>query len=244
MITLTSLCRDIFLLAHADVDSHGPRRGQEWEQRIAEYLANRNVPVESHPGGYTVFGHVSLSALKHQIDASIGCSDAIVVAEWKAFKGRMLKNELLRFKAASDDYFMALGSNMPSRPVVRIFGGTGYASDEIRAYAYLHGIVLIETERWPTPTLVSNSVIQNIAKFTGPEVADRKHMAWTFRPVQKVLVAQRDGSFVFPKPPASAMIKSLNSIHEYWSDALWEEIDSEPGGFELMVEHARRRAMR
>ena len=244
MITLASLCRDLFLLAHTDIDGHGPRRGWEWERRISEYLASRNVPAESHPGGYTVFGHVSLSTLKHQIDGSIGCSDAIVVAEWKAFKDRMPKNELLRFKAASDDYFMALGSNMPNRPVVRIFGGTGYASDEIRAYAYLHGIVLIEKERWPTPTLVSNSVIQNSAKFTGPEVADRKHMAWTFRPVQKVLVAQKDGSFVFPKPPPTAMINSLSSIHEYWSDALWEEMDSEPGGFELMVERARRRVMR
>ena len=244
MITLASLCRDIFLLAHTDICSHGPRRGWEWEQRITEYLASRNVPAEAQPGGYTVFGHVSLSTLKHQIDGTIGCSDAIVIAEWKAFRDKIPKNELLRFKAASDDYFMALGSNMPSRPVVRIFGGTGYASDEVRAYAYLHGIALIEKERWPTPILVSNSVIRHCSDFTGPKAADRKHLAWTFRPVQKVLVTQEDGSFVFPRPPAAAMIESLSSMHEYWSDALWEEIDSKPGDFELMVEHVRRKATR
>ena len=240
MITLSSLCRDLFLLAHTDIEGHGPRRGQKWEQIVADHLARRNVPVETLPGGCTVFGHVSLSTLKHQIDGTIGCADAIVVAEWKAFKDNLPKNELLRFKAVSDDYFMALGSNTPSRPIVRIFGGTGYASDEVRAYAYLHGIALIERGRWPAPALVSNNIIRQIPSQIGPNATDLSHLAWTFRPVQKVLVAQKDGSFLFPKPPKSSMINSLSAMHEYWSDMLWEEIDSEPGNFELMVEHVRR----
>ena len=244
MITLSSLCRDIFLLAHADVEGYGPRRGQKWEQIVADYLARRNVPVEVLPGGSTIFGHVSLSGLRHQIDGTIGCADAIVVAEWKAFRGRMPKNELLRFKAVSDDYFMALGSNTPSRPIVRIFGGTGYASDEVQAYAYLHGIALIERGRWPAPSLVSTGIARQLPGRIGPDAVDRKHLAWTFRPVQKVLIAQKDGSFLFPKPPESSMINSLSAMHGYWSDALWEEIDSEPGSFELMVEHVRRGSIR
>ena len=240
MITLPALCRDLFLLAHIESNEPGPRRGWKWEHQIADYLAIRNVPVEALPGGHTVFGHVSLSALRHQIDGVIGCADAIVVAEWKAFKGDMPKNELLRFKAASDDYFMAIGSDTPSRPVVRVFGGTGYASDEVRSYAYLHGIALIERGRWPAPALITENIVRRRQESPRPGAADRKHLAWTFRPVQSVFVARDDGSFLFPRPPAPAMIKSLNSLHEYWSDALWEEIDGEPGVFERMIEHAQR----
>lgn len=240
MITLPTLCRDLFLLAHIENSEPGPHRGWKWEQMVADYLAMRNVSVEALPGGYTIFGHISLSALRHQIDGTIGCADAIVVAEWKAFKGDMPKNDLLRFKAASDDYFMALGSATPSRPVVRVFGGTGHASDEIRAYAYLHGIALIERGRWPAPALITENTIRLWRESPKPTASDRKHLSWTFRPVQSVLVAQDDGSFLFPKPPAPAMIKSLNLLHEYWSDQLWEEIDREPGTFENMIEHVQR----
>ena len=116
MITLPVLCRDLFLLAHIEIDDRGPGRGRQWEQQVADYLAMRNAPVEVLPGGYTVFGHVSLSTLRHQIDGAIGCADSIVVAEWKAFRGGMPKNELLRFKAATDDYFMAMGHDTPHRP--------------------------------------------------------------------------------------------------------------------------------
>ena len=240
MITLPVLCRDLFLLAHIENDDCGPRRGRQWEQQIADYLAMRNAPVEVLPGGYTVFGHVSLSTLRHQIDGAIGCADSIVVAEWKAFRGSMPKNELLRFKAVTDDYFMAMGNDTPRRPIVRVFGGTGYASDEVRAYAYLHGIALIERGRWPIPTLVSNNLVRQRPYVVGPSAADRKHLAWTFRPVQSVLVVQSDGSFMFPRPPKSAWIESLNSLHEYWSDALWEDLDREPGAFERMIQRVQR----
>ena len=124
MITLSDLCRDIFFLAQIDIDGSGPVRGRLWEQRVADHLARHGVPSEPLPGGYSIFGHVSLSTLKHQIDGTLECTDAIVIGEWKAFRDKLPKNELLRFKAATDDYFMALGNEAPSRPVVRIFAGS------------------------------------------------------------------------------------------------------------------------
>ena len=107
MITLSDLCRDIFFLAQIDIDGSGPVRGRLWEQRVADHLARHSVPSEPLPGGYSIFGHVSLSTLKHQIDGTLECTDAIVIGEWKAFRDKLPKNELLRFKAATDDYFMA-----------------------------------------------------------------------------------------------------------------------------------------
>ena len=232
MITLSNLCRDIFFLAQIDIDGSGPVRGRLWEQRVADHLASHGVPSEPLPGGYSIFGHVSMSTLKHQIDGTLECSDAIVIGEWKAFKDKLPKNELLRFKAATDDYFMALGSDAPSRPVIRIFGGIGEATDAIRAYAYLHGIALIERGRWPVPVLIANKAFNPASDYPGPGAADRKHLGWAVRPMQRVLVSQVDGSFVFPKPPEKARIQAMLSLHDHWSDALWEEWDSKPGQFE------------
>ena len=232
MITLADLCQDVFLLAQLGIDGSGPVRGRRWEQRVADCLAMRGVPSEPQPGGYSVLGHVSLSTLKHQIDGTLGCADAIVMAEWKAFTGNLPKNELLRFKAATDDYFMAFGNGGPSRPVVRIFGGIGEASDSVRAYAYHHGIVLIERGRWPVPVLVSDKAFSPRPDSPCPGAADRKHLTWTARPMQHVLMSQDDGAFMVPKPPEKARIEALLSLHDHWSEALWQEWDFEPGRFE------------
>ena len=240
MISLSDLCRDVFLLAHVDLDESGPSRGRSWEQRIADYLACRGVHCEVLPGGYRLFGHASLSGMRHQVDGAIGCADAIVIAEWKAYKGNLPKNELLRFKAATDDYFMALGNQTPMRPVIRVFGGTGKASEAVRSYACRHGIALIEPDRWPVPTLLSGNGVRQDRSTTDPRAADRRHLAWAVRPLQRVLVAQADGSFIFPRPLRTAQIEALNSLHRHWSDEFWQGVDCDPGRFELMVERVQR----
>lgn len=232
MMNLADLCRDVFLLAQLGIDGSGPVRGRRWEQRVTDHLAMKGVPVEPQPGGYSVLGHVSLSRLKHQIDGTLGCADAIIMAEWKAFKHKLPKNELLRFKAATDDYFMAFGNEDLSRPVIRIFGGIGEASDSVRAYAHHHGIVLIERGRWPVPVLVSDRVFSPRPHSLNLGAVDRKHLAWAVRPMQRVLMGQDDGAFVVPKPPENARIEALLSLHDQCSEALWEEWDREPGRFE------------
>ena len=235
MMNLADLCRDVFLLARLGIGGSGSVRGRRWEQRVADYLAMRGVPAEPQPGGYSVLGHVPLSTLRHQIDGTLGCSDAIIMAEWKAFKHNLPKNELLQFKAATDDYFMAFGRERLSRPVVRIFGGIGEASDSVRAYAYHHGIILIERGRWPVPVLVSDRVFSPRPDSPDLGAADRKHLAWAVRPMQRVLMSQEDGTFVIPKPPENARIEALLSLHDQCSEALWEEWDNEPGRLEEIL---------
>ena len=231
MAKFTDLCLDLFVLAQQFTgDAVGAGRGQVWEDAVARRLAERGIPIESVPGGYRVLGFMSLSGLLHQVDSTLACSDAIILAEWKAYCGALPKNELLRFKAATDDYFMALEQAGLSRPIFRVFGGIGEASYELRCYAALHGIALIERDRWPLPILASTECIWPGSPSDGPSGNEQEALAWGVRPLQRVLRPQRSGGFLIPRPQSGARLDSILRLHEHWSDRLWEEVDLELSG--------------
>src|SRR5207244_2003534 len=77
VLTFAALCRDLFLLAQDPLAEAGPGRGTAWENRVADHLTVRGLPVEAMPGGCRIFGHASLSGLNHQIDGTIACPDAL-----------------------------------------------------------------------------------------------------------------------------------------------------------------------
>ena len=234
------LCRDLFLLAQTALEDR-PDCGLRWERRIAAHISELGMPAATQPGGCSFLGRASLSGLRHQLDAVLGCQDAIVIGEWKAYRGAVPKNELLRFKAVSDDYYLALGGAIPGRPIVRVFGGAGQMSSELRQYAALHGIVVIDSERWPSPTLASSRLCW--PDEPGPSGLDRRQLGWLCRPMQRVLARQADGSYRMPAPPSAARIAATLAAHDTWSSELWRQIDASPGRFEnLMVRVSYRGA--
>lgn len=238
MATFTELCFDLFVLAQQGTDDAvGAARGRIWEEAVAERLGERGIPVESVPGGYRVLGFMSLSGLLHQVDSTLACSDAIILAEWKAYRGALPKNDLLRFKAATDDYYMAFGAAGLSKPVFRLFGGIGEASYELRRYAALHGIAIIERDRWPLPILASNECVWPGNAAAGPSVHEQNALAWGVRPLQRVICVQPSGGFFLPQPQSAARVDSLLRLHEHWSDELWEVVDLELDGPEAMQSH-------
>ena len=241
MARFTGLCLDLFVLAQQQsYDAVGTGRGRLWEDAVAERLAERGIPVESVPGGYRVLGFMSLSGLAHQVDSILACSDAIILAEWKAYRGALPKNELLRFKAATDDYFMAFGAAGLSMPVFRLFGGIGEASCELRRYAALHGIALIERGRWPLPILVSTECAWPGSRTGGPSGNEQQALAWAVRPMQRVICSRPSVGFLLPGSPSLARVDSVLQLHEHWSDQLWDDIDSELGDPERLLPQPRR----
>ena len=236
MATFTGLCLDLFVLAQQETGSAvGAAPGRVWEDAVAERLAGRGIPVESVPGGYRVLGFMSLSGLPHQVDSTLSCTDAIILAEWKAYRGTFPKNELLRFKAATDDYYMAFGAADLSKPVFRVFGGIGEASYELRSYAALHGIALLERDRWPLPILASTERIWPGSPVGAPSGNEQKALAWGVRPLQRVLRPHPSGGFLLPRPQSVARVDAFLRLHEHWSDRLWEDIDLELAGPEWML---------
>ena len=245
MTTIDSLCLELFVLAQNETgEVNGSARGRMWEKAVAAMLTDRGIPIEAVPGGHRVLGFLSQSQLMHQVDATLSCTDSIILAEWKAYSGTFPKNELLRFKAATDDYYMSFGAIGRSRPVVRLFGGIGTASKELRRYAAIHGIALLETDRWPLPVLASNKVIWPGEPMTCPSVHEKRALLWGVRSMQQVMRPQSSGSFLIPRPKSTARIDSLLYLHEYWSDRLWELVDLELGSPNEMLSHflARPRA--
>ncbi len=228
------LCRDLYTLAQDvatdDTTARGPARGWRWEALIADALAHRGYPVDAVPGGVRVFGAVPASGLRHQTDAALHCVDAHVIGEWKSYTGPVPKNELLRFKAATDDLYDTLGRRLPRQPILRLFGVGGDASPQLRWYAARHGITLVECTRWPAPVLADPDLAWPVT--SAPSATDQRRLSWLSRPLQQVYPQLPDGSLRLPPPLPAAAVEALLALQDRWSTRLWALLDAEPGSFE------------
>lgn len=232
MLSFAALCRDLFLLAQGPTLDNGTPPGYRWEQRIADHLAMRGVPVEAVPGGCRIFGHTSLSGLAHQIDSTLSCHDAFVIGEWKAHRTLIPKNDLLHFKAATDDYYTAIAGAVPTRPIMRIFGGRGRTSAQLRRYAAIHGITIIDPEHWPAPVLAAPQLKWPQDRHPTPSLEDRSTLAWLGRPLQDVLEPLGDRAFRIAPMPTETRIMPALELQDYWSGRLWDAVDSDEMWFE------------
>jgi hypothetical protein len=232
--TFAALCQDLFTLSQVPLGERGPRAGWRWEGRVADYLARKGYPAEAVPGGVQVYGVLPASGLRHQTDAVVDCTDAHVIGELKAHQAAVPKNEVLRFKAATDDIYDSLVELRPRMPVLRLFGIAGNASPELRWYAARHGICLVERSRWPAPVIADPGLPWR--DDAGPSAVDRERLEWLSRPLQEVYPRLPDGSLRLPRRLPNAAVQALLDIHDLWSDRLWDLVESDAGRFEEYVE--------
>ena len=134
MVSFTAFLSDLFCLAHAHLATATAGDGRAFERRVARHLSRSEFVRSRCSPGVRSLGSQSLSGLHHQIDATGATREAIVIGEWKAYRGAIPKNELMRFKAATDDYWLRQHP-FATTSVVRVFGGTGHASPALRRYA-------------------------------------------------------------------------------------------------------------
>lgn len=226
MTNLSGLCLDLFLLAHAHLAAGLAGRGAAFERRVRAHLDGLGLPTAR---GFRVLGRRSMSSLYHQLDEQTACADALVIGEWKAYRGFIPKNDLLRFKAATDDYWLASTSRL-SRPVMRVFGGTGRVTDAMRVYAAQWGIILVTPDAWPIPTLCDHTLVWGAGEMLGPGRPDLRCMSTLVRPLNRVLEPQADGGWrVTPMPQAHEMLVRLE-VWRHWSERAWQHWEEDARG--------------
>jgi hypothetical protein len=231
VVFLTAFLRDFFCLANAHAAAGEAGDGRAFERRVERHLAAKGVrPMEVFSGVRSLGSH-SLSGLYHQIDATGRTREAVVIGEWKSYRSSIPKNDLLRFKAATDDYWLQQHT-YATVPVIRVFGGTGCVSPALRRYAAQWGICLITPDRWPAPVLAAETTAW---PHTAPDRLARRYLAWLCRPVDAVYTPQRDGGWLIPRPPTNAIIDHFLALHDRWSHELWGRFDRRPGSFERWI---------
>lgn len=228
MITFTEFLRDIFCLANVHLAAGGAGDGRAFERRIERHLVVRGVRPVKVFSGVRSLGSQSLSGLYHQIDATGTTREAIVIGEWKAYRGSIPKNDLMRFKAVTDDYWLRQHA-FAGAPVMRVFGGTGDVSPALRRYAAQWGICLITPGRWPAPLIASETTAWPDGS---PDRLTRRYLAWLCRPLNAVCSPQPNGSWLIPKPATDATLDHFLALHDRWSDELWRRFDRRPGSFD------------
>jgi hypothetical protein len=234
MTTLAELSLDLFLAGHAHLAAGRAGDGRGLERRVADYLDHAGMP---NSNGFRVFGRRSLSGLYHQLDEQTACSRVLVVGEWKAYTGQIPKNELLRFKAATDDYWLSPHTRRDT-PLIRIFGGTGLLTPAMRTYAAHWGIVLITPDRWPIPTLCEPYLLWNRAGLDGPSQLDVRVLRTLGRPLADVLHPMSDGSWRVPPMADDTDLAHRLRLWQRWSDRAWKWWDdAAPSRFDWLLDH-------
>ncbi|MDZ5661400.1 hypothetical protein SFC79_06440 [Nocardioides sp. S-58] len=233
MTSLGALCLDLFLLGHAHLAAGHAGDGFGFERRVRAHL---NATGEPNPAGFRVFGRRSLSGIYHQLDEQTRCAQAAVVGEWKAYTGQIPKNELLRFKAATDDYWLS-PSTRRDRPLVRLFGGTGTVTPAMRVYAAQWGIILITPDRWPIPTLIDPDLLWAPGDLPAPAARDVRALATITRPLNDILAPHANGGWQVPAIPTAADLATRFQLWQTWSDRAWAWWDDQvPARFDWLLE--------
>lgn len=221
------------MLGHAHLAEGQAGDGAGFEKRVGSHLEALALP---NARGFRIFGRRSLSGIYHQLDTQTTCDEALIVGEWKAYSGRIPKNDLLRFKAVTDDYWLA-GMTRTGLPVVRIFGGTGQVTEAMRVFAAQWGIVLITPDRWPVPALCHPDLLWSPGDLDPPSAADLRTMVSLIRPLNAVLAPQADGSWRVPPMASAGDVAPRFRVWENWSERAWAWWDdASHGRFDALLE--------
>lgn len=231
--SLASLVLDLFLLGHSHVAEGEAGKGLEFERRVRAHMTRVGLLNAS---GFTVFGRKSISGLYHQLDEQTACTNALVVGEWKAYRGKIPKNELLRFKSVTDDYWLGANGRI-NTSIMRVFGGTGRVSEAMTVFAAQWGIVLVTPDTWPIPALCDPDLLWSPGDLIGPTPAELRTLSSLAKPLNSIIARQHDGSWRMPPVLSGDDLIPRIRLWQAWSDRAWDWWHGQSGArFENLVE--------
>lgn len=155
---LAGFCLDCFLLArYAPPGIPGPPEGRAWERAVSGLLWRPGIHRRQHAGTIGLFGGVSASGARHEIDGAGHGPAAGIWIEAKA-RSSVGKADVAVFDMkCADLYKAAVRHNPTTTRAARwwpLFVSSEPATEPVRRLCMTLGIVLCDPQRIPLPVLV------------------------------------------------------------------------------------------
>jgi hypothetical protein len=131
----------------------GPQRGRLFENALYDFCARSHLSLNERAGSRSLCYANSASGLRHESDGVITGADIILHVEAKHLTGEVSKNDLLIFNQKGLDFVLTGDARLRSRPLYRLFLSGSPLAEEARRFALLWGIIVVEPNYLPLPTL-------------------------------------------------------------------------------------------
>jgi hypothetical protein len=130
-------------------------RGRFFEEMLIDYCLLRGFRLIEQAGSFTLNGFRAASGLRHESDLVIRTADLLVQLELKHLGHQLGKNDLLIFNQKGFDFLSAQSACLREKPLYRMVVSAGALSPSARSFALHWGMVVVEPNRLPLPTLQS-----------------------------------------------------------------------------------------
>ena len=152
---LADFTLDVWLVARFAPQLSGTApAGRAWERTVAGLLYRPGFTRRQGPGNHSLFGSVSASGVRHEIDGAADGWRGSFIVECKATGGGISKADAALFHFKVMDFYQRKIATASAEKWWRIMCGTTPTTDTARAAAVSLGLLVCDPSRLPLPVLV------------------------------------------------------------------------------------------
>lgn len=152
---LAEFSLDVWLVARfAPQLSGAPPEGRVWERTVAGLLYRPGFTRRQGPGNHSLFGSISASGVRHEIDGAADGWRGSFVVECKATAGGISKADVALFHFKVMDYYQRKIATASVERWWRILCGATPTAFTARVAAISLGMLVCDPGRLPLPVLV------------------------------------------------------------------------------------------
>jgi hypothetical protein len=152
---LAEFTLDVWLVARFAPHLYGgASEGRAWERTVAGMLYRPGYTRRQGPGNHSLFGSVTASGVRHEIDGAADGWRGSVIVECKATGGGITKADAALFHFKVMDFYQRKIATAAGERWWRILCGTSPTAFTARAAAVSLGLLVCDPSRLPLPVLV------------------------------------------------------------------------------------------
>ena len=152
---LAEFTLDVWLVARFAPQLSGTAlAGRTWERTVASFLYRPGLTRRQGPGHDSLFGRVSASGVRHEIDGAADGWLGSLIVECKATEAGISKADAALFHFKVMDFYQGQIATASAERWWRILCGTTPTDVTARATAVSLGLLVCDPSRLPLPVLV------------------------------------------------------------------------------------------